>query len=198
MIFTNFCKENDIKRTFALAYNPTANAISERLNQTLKNYLWILRQDPLSVIRDKIEFALNCSAHRTLGKSPFEILHSFSPFDPLTRNSEINLDLIRERITILGQKELKRKNLKRNTKISHGLDNFVYIKNLSNNKLENPWLDPFRICGLKANGNALQIDQGSKTCWVNIKQTKPAFDYVEASRNKERQDVVPNHNISFV
>ena len=87
-----FCRKMGIRKSFSVAYNPTANSTSERINQTIKNGLRILKNQPMEIVVRKLEFSMNASRHRVIEVSPFEINNGYSIFDPLSRKIEIQTE----------------------------------------------------------------------------------------------------------
>ena len=59
---------------FTSGYHPEADGQTERVNQTLKQYLWMyinFQQDNWSTLLSLAEFAYNNTPHTTTGISPF-------------------------------------------------------------------------------------------------------------------------------
>ena len=188
----SFCSQNNIRKTFSSAYNPSSNSKSERINQSLKVGLRILRGERIQMALKKIETAMNLSSHRILGHSPFEVIGKVSVFDPLAREPPINF----ESLSTLSEKaslaELRRNNSSRVKSEPYKIGEFVYAKNFLGDKHEDPWLGPFEIVSLRAQKNSPLLDQGLKKTWINIKHVKPAYRS-DSAREESGQDVVYRH-----
>ena len=63
-IFADLCDKYDIKHTFSNPYNPTGNAISERINQCIGNMLRIMKGSTIDSVIKTMERNLNCTDHR--------------------------------------------------------------------------------------------------------------------------------------
>ena len=106
--------------------------------------------------------------------SPNELLNKRSFFDPLQRNVEVKNRAIQDRIKNAGQKELIRRNKKRNIHHEYKIGSYVYIKNLNSGKLGNFWLGPYKVLNLRSNGSLIEVELPNKKIWMNMKLIKPA------------------------
>ena len=102
-----------------MPYNPTANSISERINQSV-GYIFRIEKENynLEEILNKINNNINCTLNRTIKTTPHEVIYGYNPNDPLTRPSRIKLQEIRRNIEEAGSKGLKERN-KKETLIFH-------------------------------------------------------------------------------
>lgn len=83
--FNALMKKYNIKHCLTAPYNPTANSIGERINQTIAKVLKCNPQETLHKCIYKMEQSLNHSYHRILGGSLHEIVFGFSKLDPLRK-----------------------------------------------------------------------------------------------------------------
>ena len=81
-VFQEFCKILGIKSTMSTAYHPQTDGQTERVNQSLEQYLRIFcnhRQDDWVKLLSSAEFAYNNAAHESTGLSPFFIEYGYHP-----------------------------------------------------------------------------------------------------------------------
>ena len=81
-VFQEFCKILGIKSTMSTAYHPQTDGQTERVNQSLEQYLQIFcnhRQDDWVKLLSSAEFAYNNAAHESTGLSPFFIEYGYHP-----------------------------------------------------------------------------------------------------------------------
>jgi len=74
------------KLKFSTTYHPQINGQIEVVNRSLGNLLRCLVGENVKnwdLLLPKAEFAYNSSVNRTIGKSPFEIVHGYQPNKPL-------------------------------------------------------------------------------------------------------------------
>ena len=71
-----------IKLGLSTAYHPQTDSQTERINQEVKQYLRHFvneQQNDWSSLFPTAEFALNNQVNASTGKSPFELVYSYSP-----------------------------------------------------------------------------------------------------------------------
>ena len=74
------------KLKFSTAYHPQTDGQTEVVNRSLGNLLRCLVGDNLGnwdLLLPRAEFAYNSSVNRSIGKSPFEVVHGYRPKRPL-------------------------------------------------------------------------------------------------------------------
>ena len=74
------------KLNFSTAYHPQTNGQTKVVNRSLGNLLRCLVGDNLGnwdLLLPHAEFAYNSSVNRSIGKSPFEVVHGYRPRKPL-------------------------------------------------------------------------------------------------------------------
>ena len=146
-----YCKNKGIRKTHSSVYNPTSNAISERLNQTLALCLRLYQGTNIFKAIRKAEIALNFGYHRRIGSSPNELLSNSSVFDLLKRNPSLTATDAYNKTVIEATSELDKRNAKRAVITSFRVNDLVYLRNLNKEKLDNFWLGPFKIIACKLN-----------------------------------------------
>ena len=114
--FFDLCKKRNIKIRYCSPYNPTANGISEILNQTLGVVFRTNKNKNLNIVLEIAEKALNSTFHRTIGTTPELALIGRSNTDPLNRRRSVKLEDISQRIETNAVKETERNNSKRKPK----------------------------------------------------------------------------------
>ena len=70
---------------FSIAYHPQTNGQTKVVNKNLENILRCLVGEHLGnwdLILPQVEFADNNSVNRSIGKSPFEVVHRYKPRKP--------------------------------------------------------------------------------------------------------------------
>ena len=181
----NFCRQNGIKKTFSIPYNPTANSKSERINQSLKFGLRLYRNQPIEMALTKIEYGINLSYHRMIGISPFECQKQTSPFDPLNRKTTVTDRELADRSSKKSNKELDLRNAKRRGDWKYKEDDFVFCKAQNSEKHADAWKGPYRIIRVRNEGNTVQVDEIDRINWYNLKQLKPAY-MMESLQERKR------------
>ena len=81
-IFKEFCQRLGIRSSMSTAYHPQTDGQTERVNQSLEQYLRIFsehRPDDWAKLLSAAEFAYNNAAHESTGLSPFFIEHGWHP-----------------------------------------------------------------------------------------------------------------------
>ena len=92
-VFKEFCKLLGIRSTMSTAYHPQTDGQTERVNQSLEQYLRIFcnhRQDDWAKLLSSAEFAYNNAAHESTGLSPFFIEYGYHPRMAPDMQEELN------------------------------------------------------------------------------------------------------------
>ena len=172
--------ENDygIKRRGTTVRNPQANAILERIHQTIGNIIRTFAKDnldendPWAGILTATMFAIRATYHTTLQATPAQLV--FGRDSLMNIKFEANWAFIKER----KQKLINKNNEKENSsRIAHEykIHDKVWLKNLMESKFsEEPWRGPFSIIKVNDNGT-VRLKMGKVTDTVNIRNIKP-FD----------------------
>ena len=171
-IFEDFCAENSIKHVSSAVYNPTGNSVSERANQQITTALRLYRGAKLSTLPAIISRKINNTANRITGLSPFETLYKYSRFDILQRSLREEIKRgYQDRITHMKKVEEKTNKQRQEHKFQEG--EFVFRRNVSQDKLEQIWLGPYKI-KKKINENLVEIEEKSRRTIQNIKNIRLA------------------------
>lgn len=173
--------ENDygIKRRGITVRNPQANAILERVHQTIGNIIRTFakndldEKDPWAGILAATMFAIRATYHTTLQATPAQLVFG--------RDSLLNIKFEANWAYIKGRKQklIDQNNKKENSsRIQHEykVNDQVWVKNLMESKFsEDPWKGPFLICQVNDNGT-VRLKLGKVTDTVNIRNIKPFKD----------------------
>ena len=168
-----------IKRKGISIRNPQANAIIERIHQTIGNIIrtfqvqenpYLDKEDPWSGILSATMFAVRATFHTTLQATPMQLV--FGRDAILNSQFEANWKFIKER----KQKLIKLNNQKENKKrIQHEYkinDKVLYQKPQISKYGLNQWEGPYQIIKVNDNGTVrLKRDAIIET--INIRQIKP-------------------------
>ena len=174
MITTDY----NIKPKVITTRNPQANAIIERVHQTIGNILRTFnvnetvldKDDPWSGILSATAFAIRNTVHTTLASTPAQLVYGRDSILNITH--EANWKLIRKR----KQKLIKRNNDKENrTRLVHKykIDDLVLIKNEQSTKYGNTaYSGPYTVTSVHDNGT-LHVRKGIVNDVINIRNVHP-------------------------
>jgi transposase InsO family protein len=170
--------ENDygIKRKGITVRNPQANAIIERIHQTIGNMIRTFQkddldeQDPWSGILAATMFATRATYHTTLQATPSQLV--FGRDAILNVQFEANWAYIRERKQKLINQNNKRENASRIMHTYHVDDKVLYRNKLESKFGDDPWKGPYLITSVNNNGT-VRLKMGKFTDTVNIRNIKP-------------------------
>ena len=172
-------KEYGIKSKPITKRNPQANAIIERVHQTLGNMIRAhqpqLREldedDPWGGMLSAITFAIRSTFHTTLQATPMQLV--FGRDAILNTQFQANWNHIKER----KQKIIRKNNQRENAgRIDHTyqINDKVLMKNPKHRSKygSDPWIGPYVVVKVNDNGT-LKIKKGCVTDTINIRQLKP-------------------------
>ncbi|MEG0362118.1 MAG: reverse transcriptase domain-containing protein [Longicatena sp.] len=168
----NFWNLNQIQHNLTSAYNPTGNAISERINKTITRVLQANIRKPLRKVIKTINFVLQNQTHKTLKASPHELRFGFSNFDTLRRINERSIEKINEYQDIEKKKNCDKTNKKRIDR-KWNIGEKVFIRTPTKKKLEPKWEGPYVIFEIASEGNVVKVGNQEKRIQVNIKRLRP-------------------------
>ena len=171
-------KDYHIKRKPITTRNPQANAVLERIHQTIGNSIRTfevltnqnLNNDPWKDILSAVMHAVRATIHTTLNATPAQLV--FGRDAILNTKFEADWKFIRQRKQFVTHKN----NEQENTKIiPHNYE--VGSKILSNrsyksNYGQNPWEGPYTVVRVYNNGT-VRIQKNNVTDLVNIRLIKP-------------------------
>jgi len=159
------------------ARNPQANAIIERIHQTIGNIIRTFNieevdeADPWSGILAATMFAVRATYHTTTQATPMQLV--FQRDAILNIPYQVNWDLIRKR----KQTKIKENNQKENKKrikYTYSKGDQVLYKNIEGAKFDPIWDGPFTIKEIYNNGT-IKMDVGAMDKIVNIRNIRPYF-----------------------
>lgn len=109
---------------------------------------------------------------RSLGYSPYEVVHKRSPFDPLQREIEISTKLLKR---VKEQKEYhnRRRNKSRNVNFKYQLGDTVMKRIPVRTKYDDYFEGPFKITKIDASGNVVLIKGPKREIRTNIGHIRP-------------------------
>jgi hypothetical protein len=170
--------ENDygIKRKGITVRNPQANAIIERIHQTIGNMIRTFQkdnldeQDPWSGILAATMFATRATYHTTLQATPSQLV--FGRDAILNVQFEANWAYIRERKQKLINQNNERENAARIVHTYQVNDKVLYRNKLESKYGDDPWKGPYLITSVNNNGT-VRLKMGKVTDTVNIRNIKP-------------------------
>ena len=179
--FRRMIKEDyGIKAKPITTRNPQANAIVERVHQTIGNIIrtfelqdnYLDEEDPWAGILSATAFAIRSTYHTTLQKTPGQLVFGRDMIFNIKHTA--NWEYIRTRKQDLINKNNQRENTKR---IPHNYsvgDKILLIKG-TENKYEQPNSGPHPILQVFQNGT-VEIQKGAVTEVVNIRRIIPYVD----------------------
>ncbi|KRH93384.1 putative LTR retrotransposon, partial [Pseudoloma neurophilia] len=157
----DYCGKMGIKQIFATRFNPTGNAISERINSTILLILKIYKNWPLEIVQVIIENRLNTQYHSSIGRIPKSVLEEYS-INP-------NLQVVNQP----NNYDIEKINKSRRPH-TYNIGDLILKKAQVKNKLDQLYIGPFKIISIDSNQQTLEVELSSnKTEKLNIKQVKP-------------------------
>ena len=165
-----------IKKKPITKRNPQANAIVERVHQTIGNMIRTFEpqdiddDDPWSGILAAVAFAVRATVHTTTKATPMQLV--FGRDAILNIQFEANWKFIKERKQNLIRKNCQRENQKRLNHTYHVGDE-VLIKQDQNTKFgTNPYKGPYVITDVRDNGT-VRVREGNVEDTYNIRMVTP-------------------------
>jgi hypothetical protein len=180
--FATMAKEDyGIKCKPTTAHNPQANAVIERIHQTIGNIIWTFQvqddpyldeDDPFGGILAATRFAARAMYHTTLQATPMQLVMGRDAI--LNVKHEANWKYIRDRKQKIIAENNKRENAKRiNYNYRPGQKVLLTTDWTKASKYgENPYDGPYDIVKVNDNGT-VRLKMGSVTDTINIRRIKP-------------------------
>mgnify|MGYP005753024869 CR=1 FL=1 len=179
--FAKMCKEDyGIKKKPITTRNPQANAVLERIHQTIGNMIRSTQvqnsteEEPWAGILAAVAFATRATYHTTLQATPAQLV--FGRDAILNVKFEANWQYIKQRKQQLINKNNALENAKRKAH-EYRVNDQVMVKNPNHRKFgSNPYIGPFTVVAVNDNGTVeLQqaLTRGTVTKPWNIRQLKP-------------------------
>ena len=177
--FAKMVKNNyGIKTKAITSRNPQANAIIERVHQTLGNIIRtfeahsadIDEDDPWSGILSAASFAIRATYHTTLRATPTQLV--FGRDAMLNIQHKADWNYIKNRKQMLIDKNNEQENSKR-MEYKYKINDEILIKQDWNAKYStNPYKGPFKITEVFNNGT-IRYQKGATTDIINIRNIQP-------------------------
>ncbi|MGL5709110.1 MAG: reverse transcriptase domain-containing protein [Aeromonas sp.] len=165
-----FLRKNGIDHNYTSAYNPTGNAVSERVNGSINIIMRICKNATIEYILKIIHARLNNTWHRILNTTPNIVLTGHSNLTPNFKKITISTDQIENKNKNQQLKNQQEVNSKRK-EVNYEINNFVLLKNQNPKKTENRFSGPYIIKGTSK--NTLDIENERQELRVNKKNVKP-------------------------
>jgi RNase H-like domain found in reverse transcriptase/Reverse transcriptase (RNA-dependent DNA polymerase)/Integrase zinc binding domain/Retroviral aspartyl protease len=170
--------ENDygIKRKGTTVRNPQANAILERVHQTIGNMIRTFskenldEKDPWSGILAATMFAIRATYHTTMQATPAQLV--FGRDSILNIKFDANWAFIRDQKQKIINKNNEKENASRIYYEYKPHEKVLYKNNLESKFNEDPWKGPFEIQKVNDNGTVC-LKMGTITDVINIRNIKP-------------------------
>jgi len=177
--FANMVEDDyGIIRRGTTVRNPQANAILERVHQTIGNIIQTFEvhdsdltiDNPWSGILSAKMFAIRATYHTTLQATPMQLI--FGRDAMLNIKFQADWQLIKQ----LKQTKIHQNNIRENNKrIPHQYkikDKVLYLSHTKAKYAENPYKGPYEITKVNTNGT-VQLHMGAIYETVNIRLLKP-------------------------
>jgi transposase InsO family protein len=166
-----------IKQKPITVRNPQANAIIERVHQTIGNMIRTFNleenlldnDDPWSGILSATAFAVRSTYHTTLRATPGQLV--FGRDMILNIQHIANWKAIQDHKQMIINKNNQRENAKRLAHVYHIGDQVLLDKD-NTNKYENPYEGPYTILQVNTNGT-VRLQMGAVIDTVNIRRLHP-------------------------
>ena len=173
-------KEYGIKTKPITTRNPQANAIIERVHQTLGNVIrtfelqdnYLDEEDPWAGVLSAAAFAVRATYHTTLQKTPGQLVFGRDLIFNIKHTA--NWEYIRQRKQKLINQNNERENVRRIEHVYQEGDQ-VLLRTGTENKYERPYSGPHPILKVNNNGT-VRIQKGAVSETVNIRRVTPFVD----------------------
>ena len=178
--FRDMIKDYGVKRKPITVRNPQANAIVERVHQTIGNTIrtfelqqgWLDEDDPWKGILSATAFAVRATFHTTTKKTPGQLV--FNRDMILNIKHVADWEFIRARKQQLINKNNARENSNRIPHV-YRVGDKVLLKKGNENKYEPPFSGPHTVTQVNNNGT-VRLDMGTTIDTVNIRRIEPISD----------------------
>ncbi|MGL5708363.1 MAG: reverse transcriptase domain-containing protein, partial [Aeromonas sp.] len=167
-----FLYQNEIQHNYTSAYNPTGNAVSERVNGSINLIMRIYKNCNIAEILKLIHNRLNNTWHRILKTTPHCVITRYSNLTCLKNKQTVDYESIKMRNTSNQSENEEKTNLKRKN-IVYAIGDQILLKNQNPKKNQERYLGPFKI--ISKSRNTLTIENETQKMVVNIKNVKLFF-----------------------
>jgi hypothetical protein len=179
--FQHVLRRNGIKDVPTSVKNPQANAICERMHQTVANTLRILTHvhvpQNIDQAHDMIDtclatalHAVRATVHRSLKISPGAFVFQRDMFLDIPLIA--NLEMIQQRRQVLIDERLRRSNMKRRS-FDYNVGDRVLLLASNPDKMQAKAIGPFPIARVHANGTVTIRRSPQVVERINIRRLKP-------------------------
>lgn len=165
--FKQFLEREEIRQVNTSPYNPTGNAISERINQEIT---FTLAHNQNTTIKKAILLAerrLQQTYHRTINATPWELVNGYHPLDP--HKTPIN---IQEKLQFIKDKVSTQNKAKPNINYTLEVGDLVTVKENAPGKLDTLWTKPYTITQLSHDNTVTLTNNKGKTIHRNLHQIR--------------------------
>lgn len=207
------CDKMGVERKLSTAAHPQTDGQTERMNQTLAQYLRAFvnyKQDNWSELLHFAEMAMNNAVNSSTKRSPFEINIGYSPnFDFLInkeRSQVPSLDIFADKLrdiwieTIKNLKETAQR-MKRNTdhlrsKVEYKVGEWVWLdtehlkRNRPSKKLDYKRVGPFKIIE-RINDNAFRLNLPEGSRLHDVINVSKLYPYISSTEVIEQIEPIP-------
>ncbi|KAI5176569.1 hypothetical protein PAEPH01_2367 [Pancytospora epiphaga] len=175
--FAEFTQKHGITHKLTCPYNPTANSLSERINQTLSKVLICEKGGELRTILKRINWGLQQAHNRAIGGVPALLAGIEDKIDILKvrPRPEESLRRTQEKRRREKEKENARINSKRKINFQYQIGQPVKWRQPRNQKTDDHFIGPFYVKDIWNNGNSFLIENQTTLIKTNLKRLAP-FD----------------------
>ncbi|KAF9760596.1 Retrovirus-related Pol polyprotein from transposon, partial [Nosema granulosis] len=153
--FKEFLYKLEIKPRYIPKFTPSSNGISERINVVISEMLRLHRGRSIRYIVKKIHHRLNENHNTTIQCSPKSLISGVCFYNPFNNKEEFQ--------------KPKNKNNESSLISTIKIGDKVYLKNFTQNKLEDRYIGPFEVINKGAKGKWIKLGNNE---WVHIKNLK--------------------------
>ena len=172
--------EYGIKTKPITVRNPQANAIIERLHQTLGNIIrsfelqdnYLDQDDPWKGVLSAAAYAIRATYHTTTQKTPGQLVFGRDMVFNIQHTA--NWEYIQKRKQDLIDRNNQRENQKR-IEYEYNVGDKILLRTGTENKYEQPYSGPHTVLQVHSNGT-LHIQKGAVAETVNIRRVTPYTD----------------------
>lgn len=167
--FKNFTDNYKIQHILTSAHNPNGNGLIENANRTIGEALRFSRYKDNETIIENIHTKLNNTYQKTIRMLPSEAWYQINYFTKEPLN--INYNQMYRDSLIQSNKSRELRNRKR-ISIDLRINDWVFLKNNSPDKMDPKFLGTFRIKDVSRNKDRYLLDENTITAWRNVKNLK--------------------------
>ena len=175
--FQDMLSDYGVKKKPITTRNPQANAVVERIHQTIGNIIrtfelqdsWLDEDDPWKGILSATAFAVRSTYHTTMQKTPGQLVFNRDMIFNIKHVA--NWEVIKQRKQNLINKNNARENAKR-IPYTYRVGDKVLLRKGTENKYEKPFEGPYVVRKVNDNGT-VRLQMGAVTDTINIRRIEP-------------------------